>query len=90
MALSIEVIPLADHELSRQVVIKNSYSGFQVTLLSYGAMIKSILTRDKVGVVEEVSLCYSTVSELKEKHGPYFGCVVGRFANRVRYIVSAV
>jgi aldose 1-epimerase len=32
--------------------------------------------------LEEVSLCYKSFEEIKSK-SPYYGCIVGRYANRI-------
>lgn len=53
-------------------------------VLTYGATITSIRTTDKYGQKGEITLCYPTLDELVAKPGPYFGCVAGRFANRIK------
>ena len=54
--------------------------------LSYGATITSVLIPNR-GVFDEVTLCYrneETLNELIGKTGPYYGCIVGRVANRIK------
>lgn len=58
--------------------------GFQVKFISYGATMTSVMAPDRHGNLEEVTLCYPTLSDLKTKTGPYFGCVAGRVANRIK------
>ena len=71
--LTCQVIQLDDHPKSKKYILKNESTKFEVTLLSYGATILSILQPDKHGHAEEVTLNYSTVDELKKNPGPYYG-----------------
>ena len=82
--VDIQIIDLDDHENSKKYIFKKD-NGFQVTLLSYGASILSILYPDKDKNVEEVTLNYSTIADIKKNPGPYYGCTVGRFANRIKH-----
>eukprot|EP01039_Chlorochromonas_danica_P000029 gene29-32_t len=60
---------------------KNGLS-FQCT--NYGATILSIRTPDRRGTLEEITLNYDTLEMLQKKEGrPYYGCIVGRYANRI-------
>ncbi len=57
--------------------------GLEVTLATYGATILSVKTPSKSSTApEEVTLCYSNMEELSTK-SPYYGCTVGRVANRI-------
>ena len=58
--------------------------GVTCTVITYGATLISVLAPDRRGVSEEVTLCYATLAELESKVGPYYGCVAGRYANRIR------
>jgi len=64
-----------------------SYADVEMTCLSYGATITSIKSPDKTGKVEEITLCYRNkeyFQKLIGKDGPYYGCIAGRVANRIR------
>lgn len=61
-------------------------TGVSVKVVNYGATVTSVKAPDRNSNVEEITLCYETIADLKEKHGPYFGCIAGRYANRVRII----
>ena len=56
--------------------------GMKVTVLNYGATVQSIHVPDAEGRIENVSLGFSCLDDYVER-SPYFGSVVGRFANRI-------
>ena len=59
-------------------------SGVEVKLSDYGARIISIKTPDKAGQYADITLGFSTAEEfINAENEPYFGCAVGRFANRI-------
>lgn len=57
-------------------------NGMKIELLNYGATIKSILVADKNGHFEDVALGFDDIDGYLKK-SPYFGCIVGRVANRI-------
>jgi aldose 1-epimerase len=54
----------------------------EMTALSWGGIITSLLTPDRNGTVADVVLGYETLEPYLTA-SPYFGCIVGRFANRI-------
>ncbi len=60
--------------------ISNGTMSFSVT--DYGCIITSIELPSKDGSVEDVALGYSTL-EGYTRNNCFFGCIVGRFANRI-------
>src|ERR1700709_1647975 len=56
--------------------------GLVVEIMDYGATIVRVLTPDRTGKVGDVTLGFSNFKEYAEK-SPFFGSVVGRFANRI-------
>lgn len=56
--------------------------GMSVVLTNYGAVIMRICTPDKGGAKENLVAGFNTVEEYTKDH-PYFGCIAGRFANRI-------
>ena len=63
----------------------NLNNGFlSVDIVTYGATITSIKMPNKEGLHEEVTLCYDTYEKLVNNPGPYYGCVAGRYANRIK------
>lgn len=62
--------------------------GFEVRITNYGARIVSILTPDKEGKLDDVVLGFSDIKPLLDRKDPYFGCSIGRYANRIGNIAS--
>ncbi len=57
-------------------------NGIKVSLMTLGATIVSVETPDRDGNMADIALGFDTPSEYPEKN-PYFGCIAGRFANRI-------
>ena len=57
-------------------------AGAQVSAISYGAIITSIRLPDRNGAVADVALGFDTLEGYLGEH-PYFGALVGRYANRI-------
>lgn len=58
-------------------------SGFSVSIINYGATITGIHSKDKQGNIANVLLHYDNLDGYLQKNNPYFGCIVGRYANRI-------
>jgi len=65
-----------------QYTLKNHH-GMTVKILDYGATITDILVPDKDGNPGDVVLGYESLRGYEQPGNPYFGCVVGRYANRI-------
>jgi hypothetical protein len=63
--------------------ISNS-TGMSIQVLNYGATLIGVSASDRNGISEEVTLNYRNLDELVTNHGPYYGCIAGRVANRIR------
>jgi aldose 1-epimerase len=50
---------------------------------NYGGIIKSLHVRDRNGTLRDVVLGFATLGEYEEHTGPYFGAIIGRYANRI-------
>ncbi len=57
-------------------------SGMQVEILSYGGIISKLLVPNRVGKLENIAMGFSSL-EAYQHQSPYFGAIVGRFANRI-------
>lgn len=55
----------------------------EVTFLNYGGIIQSLKVPDKNGVMEDVVLGFDEPESYTKDH-PYFGALIGRYANRIR------
>ena len=56
--------------------------GVEVRAINYGAIIVSVRTPDRAGRFDDVVLGFDSLAGYLEKT-PYFGAVVGRYANRI-------
>ena len=57
-------------------------NGMSVSVLTYGAIVQSIVVADRDGTMGDVALGFDTIEEYVEQ-SPYFGAIVGRYANRI-------
>ena len=57
-------------------------SGMEVKITNYGGIITSIKVPDRDGNMGEVTLGYDSLDQYLAA-SPYFGCITGRFANRI-------
>jgi len=73
---------LADGTVIDLYELKNS-KGMVVQVHSYGATIKSIQVPNSRGEVQDVALGFDDLEGYLKKNNPYFGCIVGRVANRI-------
>ncbi len=72
----------ADGQEVLQYTLKNA-NGMEVKILNYGGIITDIITPDKQGEKGNVVLSYDSLSGYQQKGQPYFGALVGRYANRI-------
>ena len=49
---------------------------------NYGGIIVSLKAPDKIGQLGDIELGYNTLEGYLKK-SPYFGCIVGRYGNRI-------
>ncbi|RSM59763.1 galactose-1-epimerase [Actinoplanes sp. ATCC 53533] len=57
-------------------------NGMRVRILTYGGILQTIETPDRRGRVANVALGFDNLSDYETK-SPYFGCITGRYANRI-------
>lgn len=65
----------------RLYTLTNS-NGVQVSITNYGGIVTSIIVPDKDGEKADIALGYNSVEEYVAG-SPYFGCITGRYANRI-------
>ena len=63
-------------------ILKNK-NGIEVKILNYGATITHIQVPDWKGISGDVVLGFDSARDYLTTAHPYFGCVVGRYANRI-------
>jgi aldose 1-epimerase len=73
---------LADGTPVEAVVLTNA-AGVSARIISLGAILQSLVTPDRNGQVDEITLGYDTAAEYLAKPN-YFGASIGRYANRIK------
>ena len=61
--------------------LKNS-NGLEAKITNYGGIVVSLLVPDKNGKLTDVVLGYDDLCDYLA-YTPYFGCIVGRYGNRI-------
>lgn len=64
-----------------QYTLKNA-SGITMKVINYGGIVTSLLVPDKDGNFEDIVLGFDSLSQYVENN-PYFGCLIGRYGNRI-------
>lgn len=59
-------------------------NGMELEVLNYGGIIRSLKVPDRAGKFENIVLGYNTLEDYIQ-YSPYFGALVGRYANRIAY-----
>lgn len=57
-------------------------NGLSTGIMTYGGTVVSLHVPDKAGQLGDIVLGFDTLAEYEEK-SPYFGCITGRYANRI-------
>ena len=57
-------------------------NGMRVRILTYGGILQTIETADRHGRSANVALGFNNLADYETK-SPYFGCITGRYANRI-------
>jgi aldose 1-epimerase len=55
----------------------------EIRIMTYGGIIQSVKIPDRKGHVADVVLGFDSVEGYEKNPGPYFGALIGRFANRI-------
>ena len=71
-----------ENEKVMQYTLTNP-NGMQVSIINYGGTVTNIITPDKDNKMGDVVLGFDSLSGYLQKNNPYFGCLVGRYGNRI-------
>lgn len=71
-----------DGQEVKEFTITNA-SGSQVSILNYGGTVTKLLVPDRNGTMGDVVLGFDSFEGYLQKNDPYFGSLVGRYANRI-------
>ena len=69
-----------------------SGSGVSVEVMNYGGILRAIYTPDRAGQLADIALGFDSLDPYLARH-PFFGALVGRFANRIgqaRFVLDGV
>ncbi|HEY4937334.1 MAG TPA: aldose epimerase family protein, partial [Puia sp.] len=69
--------------------IKNS-RGLKAVITNYGGTLLELWTPDRSGNLGDVILGYDSLSGYLQKGNPYFGALVGRYANRIGHAAFTI
>lgn len=58
-------------------------AGMQVSIINYGGTVTNIMTPDKDKKKGDVILGFDSLAGYLQEKNPYFGCLVGRYGNRI-------
>jgi aldose 1-epimerase len=64
------------------IITLRSPSGVEMTVLTYGGVIRTLKTPDRSGALDDIVLGFDDLKTYEEK-SPYFGCLIGRYGNRI-------
>jgi aldose 1-epimerase len=83
ITISKENFGTVDSQEITQYTLKNA-NGMSVKIINYGGAITNIIFPDKNGNPGDVVLGFDSVEEYAGPGNPHFGCITGRFANRIK------
>jgi len=70
-----------DNEVVDLITMRNT-NGIEMTVLTYGGVIKTLRTPDRTGAVDDIVLGFDDLASYVTK-SPYFGTLIGRYGNRI-------
>jgi len=70
-----------DGQVVDLITLRNG-KGMEMTVLTYGGVIMSLKTPDAAGALDDIVLGFDDLKSYVEK-SPYFGCLIGRYGNRI-------
>ena len=73
-----------DNDTVHAYTIKNN-KGLKAVISNYGGTVLSLWTPDKSGVPGDIVLGYDSLAGYRQKGNPYFGALIGRYANRIHH-----
>ncbi len=68
----------------------NNNKGLKAVITNYGAILLELWTPDRSGNTGDIILGYDSLSGYLQKTNPYFGAIVGRYANRIGHAAFTI
>ncbi len=93
--VAIPTLPMSTHEkltssdfgivdsVATTLFILKNKKGMEARITNYGATVTHLLVPDKNGQPGDVLLGFNSFEGFRQKANPFFGCIVGRYANRI-------
>ncbi|MBY0495835.1 MAG: galactose mutarotase [Cyanobacteria bacterium] len=81
MTLARAAFGTVDSRAVEQFTLTNR-NGVEVRAITYGGIITSIKTPDRVGAIGDIVLGFNSIDRYLADH-PYFGAIIGRYGNRI-------
>ncbi len=81
MKITKEIFGTIGEDTAYLYTLENS-NGMQVKITNYGGIVTSVVVPDRDGRLDDVVLGFEEL-EPYTVNEPYFGCIVGRYANRI-------
>lgn len=82
-AMTIETVPFGStEEGNASLYVLTNVNGMVVKVTDYGGTVVELWTKDLNGTSADVVLGYESAEDYVKK-SPYFGCITGRYANRI-------
>ena len=82
MNIEIQTFGATDDGRSVSLYVLTNNQGMVAKISTYGGIIVSLVTPDREGQLGDVVLGFENLQDYIDK-SPYFGCLVGRYANRI-------
>ncbi|MGE5432323.1 MAG: aldose epimerase family protein, partial [Syntrophomonadaceae bacterium] len=60
-------------------------NGVTAEITNYGGIVVRLLVPDRNGKLDDVVLGFNTLEEYLKDNSPYFGAIIGRYANRIAH-----
>jgi aldose 1-epimerase len=73
---------LLEEQGEAQIYLLRNSAGMEARITNYGGTVMSLLAPDRNGTLADVVLGYYSVADYA-KASPYFGCLIGRYGNRI-------
>ena len=73
---------LVEKQGEAEIYLLRGSTGMEARITNYGGIVMSLLVPDRSGKLADVVLGYDKVADYV-KASPYFGCLVGRYGNRI-------
>jgi aldose 1-epimerase len=83
---------LADGTAIDRHTLSNRH-GMQVSVITYGAILQSVMVPDRQGVSDDVLLGFDDPQSYQTHADPHFGATIGRYGNRIadgRFVLDGV